>query len=652
MSQPSTQELEVRVAMDTDPGLKRKQNQDAIGHSIPANPEQLAQLGRLFVLADGVGGLTGGDLASQYAVSTIISSYYAQVSGDPPDRLARAIAEANNVIFSEGQEHVPPQIMATTVVAAVVRGDELVIGNVGDSPAYLMRGGHTRQLTQDHTLANQRQEEGLPLPDGDPAGHKLVRALGSQPAVKVDIITGRLRDGDIVVLCSDGLTRYMPPDEIEQVATALPPDAAVRQLIATANQRGGADNVSVIVLHMVARDEPEDEQIAGLGDRPDDELILAVDKIADPMDSWGVPRRSERIGRQAAEPDSGRPARSLRRRPPRSPKVLDEMSIPGPVRDLWRLLRGNAVITAVGAALALIFFTIVVILLITTGDDGPSTPAPSPTIISDEQLTATIAIMQTATAQEYIIQTNTALQDSQAATAAAQAIRSLTPPTPVPTYGPQMSEAMWFVVLGDEPIPTFAEPSISAAVDTPLEPENTYRVMMVNRAPALGPWYQVIDNQGLDARWVNGPSLHRRIAVVDSETGVPLPTEQQPPDIPLPDEGLPTPTPSFTPTPLPTLTGTPGTPATAVPTHTPSPTPTIAYGPDSFPINSIVVAQVNLDLCSLPSVQACSEVGSVLAGETGKVLAGPVASGEHWWWQIEFSNDRTGWVAQVLLAAQ
>jgi serine/threonine protein phosphatase PrpC len=167
MSQTPAQALTVIIAMDTHPGQQRAQNQDAIGQLVPTEPEVLAALGRIVVLADGVGGLTGGDLASQYAVSTIISSYYEQDEGDPPDRLARAIAEANNVIFAEGQEQDPPVIMATTVVAAVLRGHDLIIGSVGDSPAFLMRDAEPRKLTLDHTVEAMAEDAGIPLPDGE-----------------------------------------------------------------------------------------------------------------------------------------------------------------------------------------------------------------------------------------------------------------------------------------------------------------------------------------------------------------------------------------------------------------------------------------------------------------------------------------------------
>ena len=146
---------------------------------MPPDPELAARLGQIFVLADGVGGLSGGDLASQYAVSTIISVYYEQEEGEPPERLARAIAEANNLIFAESQGQERPTIMATTVVAAVLRDDELIIGSVGDSPAYLMRDADVRMLTIDHTAEVLERETVSAVDAADPAARKLARALGA-----------------------------------------------------------------------------------------------------------------------------------------------------------------------------------------------------------------------------------------------------------------------------------------------------------------------------------------------------------------------------------------------------------------------------------------------------------------------------------------
>jgi len=617
--------LDISMAMDTDVGRKREQNQDAIGHHSPTEPEIQAALGHIYVLADGVGGLAGGDLASQYAVSTIISSYYdeQQESDDPQERLAHAMAEANTLIHAEGQGQTG---MATTVVVAVLRGRELIVGSVGDSPAFLVRDGEARKLTLDHTLAEERREAGEPLPEGDPDGRKLVRALGRTAAVKVDIISGRVRGGDYVVLCSDGLTRYVGPEEIERAVSRRAPDRAVQRLIALANERGGADNVSVIVLRL------SDER----------EVTAALPPIRDPMEDWGRPRRMARAkGPSGAEEAEAAPTLAL-------PAALG-----GPLRDLWRLVRGNTLLTLAGLAALLVVF--LVIMLLVAGSGGPeeqAARAPSATSLPAAALTATARSAAFATAQIVGVQTTDALQAAEAAT---QAFLTLTPPTPIPTGGPQMVEGAWFKVREGDAIPTFEEAAFDAPAASALEPGENYRVSSAVHGVEGGPWYQVVDNQGVEMRWVTGPSLHARVVAVDT-AGLPLPTEQQPFDAPPPDE-LPTatPTPAESPTPTATVSGTPPTPTPPTPSATPRPTrtataaPQVPYGAESWTPGTRVTANDDLKLCRTPDVSACEEGAAVVSGEEGVIVSGPVGSGEHWWWEVELQDGRAGWIAQVLL---
>lgn len=608
---PSTS-LDVSVAMDTDIGRKRKQNQDAIGHLSPTDPDVMEQLGQIFVLADGVGGLAGGDLASQYAVSTIISSYYDQEEGEPPDRLARAIAEANNVIYAEGHGQETTPTMATTVVAAVIRDRELIIGSVGDSPAYLMRDASVRKLTLDHNLETQQREAGTPLVDGDPDGRKLVRALGSAPSVKVDIISGKVRGGDYVVLCSDGLTRYVTPEEIEQTVATLPVERASKALIELANERGGADNISIIVLHL-----------------SEDENLTQLPPIPDPMESWGRPRRAER----ARVPS---PVQQRVRRP--------VLPADNPLRDLWHLMRGNTVLTGVGMSVLLVIFVIIMLIIATAGgDDNAKSGERADTPLPAVDRTATGEVIQQMTAQAAAAETTDAIQ---AATAAEVVRRTLTPPSPVPTYGPMLPEGIWFQVLDGDPIPAYQAAGEESDPATDLEAGQNFRVSAVDRATALGPWYQVVDNLGQEVRWVSAQALHARIVVIDT-AGNPLPDSDQPVDVPPPGERRATSTPARTATPLPTVPGTPGTPATAARTPTEA-TPDIPYGVESWESGQEVTLKADLDLCRVPDVTAC-DAGEASSGESGRIVDGPVPSGDHWWWEVEFDDGRAGWIAQVLL---
>jgi serine/threonine protein phosphatase PrpC len=616
MSQSPTTSLVISVAMETHVGRQRQQNQDAIGQLVPTDPDVQEALGQIFVLADGVGGLQGGDLASQYAVSTIIRSYYEQPEGDPPDRLARAIAEANNVIYDEGQSQEAPTTMATTVVVAVVRDRDLVIGSVGDSPAYLVRDARPRKLTLDHTVASLPPDEQAALPDGDAAGPMLVRALGVAPSVKVDIITGRVRDGDCVVLCSDGLTRYVIPEEIERAVATQPVLSAAKSLVETANERGGADNVSVIVLRLA------------------DESLALLPPLDDPLLGWGRSRRSEqaerprlreskvRIGSQAAP---GTPAA----------EPLDN-----PLRDLWQFVRGNTVLTGVGMAALLVLFVIIMFVIAGVGGDDEDSPDTRAAATQAAQRTATATLIHGITAQAAAAQTSDAIQE---ATAAEIARRTLTPPTPPPTSGPQMPDGVWFKVLDGDPIPTYEQSDLGSRTLTALVAGENYRVLQVVHDQKNGPWYEVVDNLGQEVRWVNGPSLHKRIVLIDL-AGNPLPPNEQPLDVP-PSGDMPPATISARETPA--LDGTPGTPP-ITPSAAATARPAIAYGVESWADGELVATKTALDLCRIPDITACT-MGAVEQGEVGAIVDGPTPAGEHWWWKVEYDDGRSGWIAQVLL---
>lgn len=633
MGQTPSLLLDVSVAMDTDPGRRRKGNQDAIGQMVPSDPDARTRLGQLFVLADGVGGLSGGDLAAQYAVSTIISSYYEQETGDPQERLARAIAEANQVIYAEGQDQETPRTIATTVVAAVIRGRELIVGNVGDSPAFLMRDASARKLTVDHTVETMRREAGLPVDENDPAGRKLARVLGSVPTIKVDIVSGPVRDGDCIVLCSDGLTRYLTPEEIEQTVATLAPARAVKALVQAANERGGADNISVIVLRLSSGSGPVD--VAGaspdLWDAPADPGQPHVEAALSTM-----PERAGGNGTSAAR--ARRRERELRRQrggPEDNPLV-----------ELWNLLRGNTMSTLAALVVLLVVFMMIMLLVNNLGgDDEPrvvivpgGTEDAASASGSEQHPTTTAQLSNAATAQAQAMLTTDALQVEEANLAATAAALTL---TPAPPSGPQMVKDMWFRVLDGDPIPAFADASIDAEAATALDVGEAYLVQEVDAEAPNGPWYWVVDNLGAELRWVNGPSLHQRIVAVSS-SGDPLPADQQPADISPRDAGT---TPEALP--LPSVGGPEAAEGTPTPIG-PTPTAAIPYAAELWESGTPVVVKEDLALRDIPSLLGM-EVTTAVTGEAGTIMQGPSAADGHWWWQVRFDDERIGWVAQPLL---
>jgi PPM family protein phosphatase len=234
----------VTATAQTDKGLRRKRNEDSV----------LVREGDgVFVVADGMGGYRGGEIASKLAVSTIDRAFATQTFEGPEDgaiprrasELARSIQMANAAILERAEGDNQLVGMGTTVCAARFSPNKqrLYVGHVGDSRIYCYRAGELRQMTTDHTM----QQLGV---DGAGAAH-LSRAVGVWPVVPVDIVLGKPQPADIYVLCSDGLTKMLTDDAIrELIANSVDPAAIVESLISAANEHGGKDNVSVIVIRV------------------------------------------------------------------------------------------------------------------------------------------------------------------------------------------------------------------------------------------------------------------------------------------------------------------------------------------------------------------------------------------------------------------
>jgi protein phosphatase len=207
--------------------------------------------GRLFLVADGVGGAQGGREASSSAAKIVVERYYELNSSDPGASLRVAIQEANSSLYQQVTSRPSLQDTGTTMTAAVAKDGVLHVANVGDSRAYLIRNGQIQQLTRDHTLTQQRLDRGLirseeaELDDGQ---NVLTRSLGAGPTVQVDVYPPlQLAPGDVILLCSDGLTDMLADQEIARTAEKHSPKRATKKLIHKANKRGGFDNISVVI---------------------------------------------------------------------------------------------------------------------------------------------------------------------------------------------------------------------------------------------------------------------------------------------------------------------------------------------------------------------------------------------------------------------
>jgi serine/threonine protein phosphatase PrpC len=250
------EQLPITFAKGSDVGRARDHNEDYVDAFSPPDPTQRRQKGDLYIVADGMGGHQAGDVASRSAVQVVSHEYYADPELDPRGSLISAIKQANTYIYDEAQQTASRAGMGTTVVAAVVRGKELYLANVGDSRAYLMREGKVNQATRDHSFVADQVRAGLLTPEearAHPQRNVITRALGSRPEVKVDTYGGELQSGDVLLLCSDGLSEYVHEDDMLPVLAHYPPEEAVPRLIALANDRGGSDNISAIVIQIGQR---------------------------------------------------------------------------------------------------------------------------------------------------------------------------------------------------------------------------------------------------------------------------------------------------------------------------------------------------------------------------------------------------------------
>jgi protein phosphatase len=250
----------------SDVGRRRKSNEDSFAIAAEHN---------LFVVADGMGGHAAGEVASRLAVESIerhisgsdprkeptVPASFRTVSGEeaslavPARRVLNAIRLANQEIVRSVRKDSSMRGMGTTVVIAYIHGGRAFIGSVGDSRAYLVRGSAIRQLTSDHTFVNEQVRAGtLSASEArrHPARNILTRAVGSQDDVEPDLVEQDLKAGDVILLCSDGLTTMVEDGDILQTVLSHPddPEAGCRALVDLANDRGGDDNVTVVLVRV------------------------------------------------------------------------------------------------------------------------------------------------------------------------------------------------------------------------------------------------------------------------------------------------------------------------------------------------------------------------------------------------------------------
>lgn len=239
----------MQVAAKSDRGRLRTTNEDCLWVD--------AQLG-LLIVADGIGGHAGGEVASAMAVE-VIATYVQEhwAAGQPAAQTAALLQDAtrtsNEAIWTKARTHRRLRGMGTTVVLALCQGEQIVLAHVGDSRAYLLHQGVLRQVTEDHAVVAELLKAGQLTPRQartHPLRHQITRSLGRRDVV-ADLHWVRWHDGDTLLLCSDGLTNMVPDHDIAEVLRRGGTDiqATCEALVARANANGGEDNISVILAY-------------------------------------------------------------------------------------------------------------------------------------------------------------------------------------------------------------------------------------------------------------------------------------------------------------------------------------------------------------------------------------------------------------------
>lgn len=258
--------LRVTSAALTHQGRERPNNEDFVAFHDPTSQVDLQSSGRLYIVADGVGGASLGERASQYAAQKVLQEYYLHPDIEPGERLTQFIRQAGNDIYEFAAKSSHLKRMATTIVAAVLRENELTVANVGDSRAYLIRGGKAVQITRDHSLVGEMMRNGFMSEEEAMQSkfkNRITRSVGGEKDVRVDIFADtNIKAGDKILLCSDGLTSYATRADLVGMASYGTPNDIASRMVDFANQKGGADNISVLLVAIQENASSDDPTIA------------------------------------------------------------------------------------------------------------------------------------------------------------------------------------------------------------------------------------------------------------------------------------------------------------------------------------------------------------------------------------------------------
>ncbi len=266
-------ELDLSFGQKSDCGPARSLNEDYADCFVPAPSDEAQRRakGAIFLMADGMGGHQAGEVASRQAVERVMQEYYADSTHKPGDSLVRAFKVANQMLYDYASSDPTKAGMGTTLVAAIVLGRKVYVANVGDSRAYLIDKTGLTQITEDHSWVEEQVQAGFltrEQAERHPQRNLITRALGAKPSVEVDLFEGELSEGDMLLLCTDGLCGPLSKQQMAHIVRSQQPPQAAVQLVALASAQGGEDNASAIVVKVAAPQPTVPAAIRRDTDRP------------------------------------------------------------------------------------------------------------------------------------------------------------------------------------------------------------------------------------------------------------------------------------------------------------------------------------------------------------------------------------------------
>ncbi len=240
----------------SDVGKKRSRNEDCCGLCAPDDRQLSGDRGFLFAVADGMGGVSGGDFASRLALRTLVEEYYSRNESTVPARLEESVGQANRRIYQEAENHPEFYGMGTTISVVLVAGDHAYIAQVGDSRVYLLRRNEPIwQITDDHSLVAEQVRNGY-ISEQEARTHSLknliTRAVGTKEAVSVDLFALQVKLGDTLLICSDGLSNVVDDRGIAEAMASDNLRGAARVLVGRALEAGAPDNVTAVLVRVTA----------------------------------------------------------------------------------------------------------------------------------------------------------------------------------------------------------------------------------------------------------------------------------------------------------------------------------------------------------------------------------------------------------------